>query len=254
MTIQGARPSREPFWDCKASHWIEVLLTVTLIIVGVLQYTVYNRQAGIMDKQADIAGRQLSDAENAATESAAQTQAAIEAAVKGAEAASKQAATAEDTERRQLRAYVMVEVSKSALSDTGTPTIHLNIRNFGSTPAYNLRHWACYDISSVPDQDADFFAPDLITKSTEAPGSLIPPHGTIGKEYSGVTCKNTQLSTEELNEIKAGTKAIYAIGVMKYRDTFGVERVTEYRRGWNPVRGGIDGYHGNCVDEDCPKN
>jgi hypothetical protein len=55
--FQGEQPSaqRERFWDLKASHWVEVFLTVVLICVGYLQYTVYTRQAGIMDQQTRIA-------------------------------------------------------------------------------------------------------------------------------------------------------------------------------------------------------
>jgi hypothetical protein len=45
---------RERFWDLKASHWVEVFLTVVLIVVGYLQYLVYSRQAGIMEQQTAI--------------------------------------------------------------------------------------------------------------------------------------------------------------------------------------------------------
>jgi len=45
---------REQFWDLKASHWVEVVLTAVLIVVGFLQYLVYSRQAGIMEQQTAI--------------------------------------------------------------------------------------------------------------------------------------------------------------------------------------------------------
>jgi hypothetical protein len=53
---QGEQPpaQRERFWDLKASHWVEVFLTVVLICVGYLQYRVYTRQAGIMEAQTHI--------------------------------------------------------------------------------------------------------------------------------------------------------------------------------------------------------
>src|SRR5258708_27241857 len=53
---QSEQPSaqRERFWDLKASHWVEVFLTVVLICVGYLQYRVYARQAGIMETQTHI--------------------------------------------------------------------------------------------------------------------------------------------------------------------------------------------------------
>ena len=46
--------NRDRFWDLKASHCVEVFLTIVLIGVGLLQYRVYTRQAGIMDKQNEI--------------------------------------------------------------------------------------------------------------------------------------------------------------------------------------------------------
>jgi hypothetical protein len=57
QATQGEQPTaqRERFWDLKASHCVEVFLTVVLIGIGLLQYRVYTRQAAIMDKQANIA-------------------------------------------------------------------------------------------------------------------------------------------------------------------------------------------------------
>src|ERR1700719_2221947 len=45
---------KKPFWDMRASHWVQIILTVALIGVGVSQLWVYRRQAGIMDTQARI--------------------------------------------------------------------------------------------------------------------------------------------------------------------------------------------------------
>src|SRR4029077_595291 len=49
----------EPFCDLKASHWVEIGLTLALVGVGIAQFTVYKRQASIMDEQARIAVRQV---------------------------------------------------------------------------------------------------------------------------------------------------------------------------------------------------
>lgn len=45
----------EPFWDFRASHWVEVALTAALLGVGLSQLYVYWRQAGIMKTQANTA-------------------------------------------------------------------------------------------------------------------------------------------------------------------------------------------------------
>jgi len=54
-TSQQPPQRRERFWDLKASHWVEVFLTIVLIVFAGLQYCVYTRQAGIMDQQTAIA-------------------------------------------------------------------------------------------------------------------------------------------------------------------------------------------------------
>jgi hypothetical protein len=48
----------EPLFDLRASHWVEIFLTIALFGVGVAQLVVYQRQAGIMETQAEIALRQ----------------------------------------------------------------------------------------------------------------------------------------------------------------------------------------------------
>jgi len=45
---------REHFFDLKFSHYVELILTAILVGIGYLQYTVYTRQAGIMDTQTRI--------------------------------------------------------------------------------------------------------------------------------------------------------------------------------------------------------
>jgi hypothetical protein len=168
----------------------------------------------------------------------------------------KQWRTAADQEQRSLRAYVMVQSSEIGYKDTGELTVTINIKNFGSTPAYNVRHWACAMVNRFPDQDIDFpTAAEIVSSREEAPGSLIPPSGTLGKNFIDLmTCKGKTVSPEDWAAIKAGHKTIFAIGVIKYRDAFHNEWVTDYRRGWDPVNNGVDGYKGNCADEDCPKD
>ncbi|QBR71584.1 hypothetical protein CU048_10170 [Beijerinckiaceae bacterium] len=49
----------ESFYDLKLSHWVEMALTIALLFVGIAQFTVYKRQASIMDEQTKISARQL---------------------------------------------------------------------------------------------------------------------------------------------------------------------------------------------------
>ena len=48
----------EPFFDFRASHWVEIILTAAIVVVGLLQFGVYTRQAKIMKDQATLAGIQ----------------------------------------------------------------------------------------------------------------------------------------------------------------------------------------------------
>jgi hypothetical protein len=42
---------KDHFVDLKLSHWVEIVLTLALVVIAGLQYAVYNRQAGIMEAQ-----------------------------------------------------------------------------------------------------------------------------------------------------------------------------------------------------------
>jgi hypothetical protein len=48
----------EPFFDLKASHWVEIFLTLALLCVGGSQAYIYWHQSGIMQTQANIATEQ----------------------------------------------------------------------------------------------------------------------------------------------------------------------------------------------------
>jgi hypothetical protein len=50
---------KERFIDLKFSHYVEIILTLALVGIAYLQYTVYQRQTVIMDEQARISTRQL---------------------------------------------------------------------------------------------------------------------------------------------------------------------------------------------------
>ena len=49
---------KEPWFDLKFSHFIEIILTGALVGIAYFQYTVYTRQAGIMQTQTEISRAQ----------------------------------------------------------------------------------------------------------------------------------------------------------------------------------------------------
>jgi hypothetical protein len=159
--------------------------------------------------------------------------------------------TIRDNAKRQLRAYVMVESSAINVDSDNKLNVNITVKNFGLTPTYDFRHWACAVVRGTPDRDSDFPTAPALT-AREAPKSVIAPSGKIFKVYSG-TCDHgdAAISVDERAAIKAGRKALFAVGVIKYRDFFDADHVTQYRRAWDDVHNGIDGYSGNCADEGC---
>ncbi|SRR6266404_1934759 len=72
----------EPFLDLKLSHWVEIFLTIALIVVAAFQARIYMRQAKIMSTQSIIMDntlKQTTIATTAATKqaTAAETQAHV---------------------------------------------------------------------------------------------------------------------------------------------------------------------------------
>jgi hypothetical protein len=61
------------------------------------------------------------------------------------------------------------------------------------------------------------------------------------------------ISEDERAQVRNGTKAIYAVGVIRYIDAFRTKRITRYRFCWNDASGSVtfDDTSDNCVDEGC---
>jgi hypothetical protein len=162
-----------------------------------------------------------------------------------------QALVSHDTEQRSLRAYVLVDKSEIGINDDKrTATVNLTMKNFGLTPAYDFRHWACAFVRKVPIQENDI--PD-ITKGIAAPPTIVAPQGAKGKVFTGLCDQTIPITEPERNEIKNGSKAVYVVGVVTYRDAFYVDRITRYRRHWNDALGSVsvDDDSGNCADDSC---
>jgi hypothetical protein len=129
------------FWDFKASHWAEVILTGVLVGVGIAQVVIYNRQAGMMKSQNGIAIDQALIAHSQADISSRQ-----------ADIMDKQASISREadllTEDIQ-RAFVSaagVRIDKKPGEIPGHPGqfetyiwFTPSIENGGSTPTKNLR-------------------------------------------------------------------------------------------------------------------
>jgi hypothetical protein len=120
----GTPPKRyweatESRFDLKFSHWVEILLTLALVFVGIAQLVVYKRQASIMDEQTNISARQLD--------------------------------AMEIDKRPWIRASVNIEELRFTewAGDKGINTrLIFDLKNYGESPAVNIRAWT--EISPHP--------------------------------------------------------------------------------------------------------
>jgi hypothetical protein len=151
---------------------------------------------------------------------------------------------AEQTAERQLRAYVHVDGVRIAnvmdarpaldgsetpltdarlLSRTEGPLAILTIKNFGQTPAHNVRHFGDMCVREFP---LDEHLPDSGEGGILSSG-ILPPGGHATK-YVKIP-QNLPLGEGDKGDLQRRTKALYVFGRIDYRDVFGNECWTTYR-------------------------
>src|SRR5262249_51673089 len=80
---------------------------------------------------------------------------------------------AEDTAKRQLRAYVFLDQMTIA-DPMGTPKISIRIKNYGSTPAYGVVFWSEGVLREYP-----LTSPLIRSRAEDSPVSDIGPTGAL---------------------------------------------------------------------------
>jgi hypothetical protein len=65
----------------------------------------------------------------------------------------KEVATALDSEHRQLRAYMFLEGTKVVINPDRSVHSNIVFKNYGTTPAENVRYWACVTVRDVIIKD-----------------------------------------------------------------------------------------------------
>ena len=146
--------------------------------------------------------------------------ASVTAAAMTAQAARQTFQTLEDIGERQLRAYVSVsEAYISSATGKTPPTISLEVRNFGQTPAYDLIWLASYTVSPEPDA-----APFALHREVPPSKSTLFPATTTSKT---IILPGWKPDYGEM--ISAGKAAVYAFGEISYTDAFGKKRRVAYR-------------------------
>ena len=170
--------------------------------------------------------------------------------------------TAEDQEKRSLRAYVSVAVDQYPDLSSEHFDVSIVFKNHGQTPAFGLHNWLLATTDDNPMQESvfekgkEFFARVAgDERSVLFPGAEFKAQTAQGMDQFGYSAV---LPEEEKNRIRKGWRTMWVFGQVDYRDAFGKDRFTRFRlfmTGEYMTRIGklFWAAKGNCTDEDCPK-
>lgn len=141
------------------------------------------------------------------------------AAAAAARAAQQSVNFAENTGKRQLRAYLTIDGARASCISTVTNIKpQVVIKNVGQTPAYSVR--ACVCIENAPRSD-----PPPITKLVPfISDAVIGPGSSIE-----LGCAPIQLTVPEFEAVRSGGNAIFVWGRVEYKDVFGQLHYLTYR-------------------------
>lgn len=127
------------------------------------------------------------------------------------------------TARAELQAYVAVQMTglpNFAPDEIAHATI--KITNTGTTPAYDMIQYGTVIVAAFP-LDSDPLAKDLIHHGVGSRNTL---HNR--EPYNAYIYGAEAVAAEEFDAVQAGTKVVYVIGNVDYRDAFNRQRRTEF--------------------------
>ena len=137
--------------------------------------------------------------------------------------------TADDAEKRQLRAYLSARVAEGEGVYDLTPdtfaTAQIRFRNSGPTPAYKVHHQSSMMVFPYPLPEGANFA---MEKPKRPPTIMyFPPNFEDG---IGTNVRIDRVFTlDEINSISDGVNyRLYVIGVINYLDAFDIPHYTKF--------------------------
>ena len=149
-----------------------------------------------------------------------ETQRATHIASRAADAATAQAKISEDTEKRQLRAYVFVDKASVTLDGLTLRGV-VDLKNAGQTPAYDLV------VKSLlqTDEAGKPFIPKPFDK-VELDRTILGPGGSV---YPRSELTIPPDNTVAIPALKKGQAVIYMVGQARYRDAFDRDWILDFR-------------------------
>jgi hypothetical protein len=145
--------------------------------------------------------------------------------------------TSQDTERRQLRAYVGASTGDSptisSMYPPALPSLTVYIKNTGQTPAYQVTHLSGAAVGPYPlPKTFDF-------SNTMQPDDLPEPITVFPGRLEGIAIEitsNRALSDDEINGLATGkNKRLYFWGTVTYQDAFSASRYTNFCFGYYAI-------------------
>jgi hypothetical protein len=196
------------FVDVRLSHIIEGFLGIALLSAAVAQIFVYLGQAKLMSEANNL------------------TQQAVAAANRAAEASTKQANIAEDTERRQLRAYVgIIPGDIENLADVSKRSYAITYKNFGLTPAYNV---ALGFVDSDIFHEYGSIPRNIPIGKCAAPAisGLMTLFPTMQHTYS--VTGGRKYSADQIAPVMSGSENFIYYGTLCYHDAWQIPHYTNF--------------------------
>lgn len=143
------------------------------------------------------------------------------AASASAQATAESVRIMRETAERQLRAYISGQASSFKYDATKkNVVVEVHFKNFGQTPAYNVRCWMGVTVREHPLGSLLQNPPVELPLAKEV---LAPSRHSI------ITVPTRELSDLEINQFMSGQTVVYAFGEISYSDAFGQHRVTKFR-------------------------
>lgn len=238
----------EPWFDFKASHWVEIFLTAALVFVGLMQLKVYWRQARIMDSQTRIA--ENANAQNAITNRAFVT--------------SNEVNIKEERKNGIMMGWTLHPI---VVNSGNTPTVNLE---YHVTRTEGTQKWTemlapTYPIGGHPtltDPEQEYYNLGVNPTNPRAPENRI--HHLVLGAHATATIGRIELNAEQVIPDTQGIFRAYIGAVIHYRDQIDptVEHVTKFCYSIHmdsqisddpkPVYDLCD--YWNCIDDECSKD
>lgn len=196
------------------SGWTEAQSIADLVLagVGIAGVLIALQTLGQMRRQSEAM-------EGAANETAK----AAKAAADSVGAVRDQTQAAHLNAIRELRAYLCVECSLVVFTDENhrpVPEVQVTLKNFGQTPAYNVRGWIHTWIASYP-----------LTEELPLPEAGFPASNELLGPGAKRVWVNAVKTSPQIPPSDIGTPidTLYVYGEVRYCDAFGTQHYTKYR-------------------------